>query len=107
MQIVIPMAGRGDRFLAAGYTAIKPLIEIDGLPMIAHVIAMFPGETNFLFICAQDHLDNSPLRQVLTDLAPQGRIVGIPPHKLGPVHSALAAAEYIADDEPVILNYCD
>ncbi len=107
MQIVIPMAGRGDRFLAAGYTAIKPLIEVDGLPMIARVVALFPGETNFLFICAQDHLDTTPLRAVLESIAPAGRIVGIAPHKLGPVHSCLAAAEYIADDEPVIINYCD
>jgi len=107
MQIVIPMAGRGDRFLNAGYAAIKPLIEIDGLPMIAHVVAMFPGESNFLFICAQDHLDQTPLRSVLESIAPAARIVGIPPHKLGPVHSALAVAEHIADDEPVILNYCD
>jgi len=107
MQIVIPMAGRGDRFLAAGYSAIKPLIEVDGLPMIAHVVALFPGETNFLFICAQDHLDTSPLRAVLEAVAPTGRIVGIAPHKLGPVHSCLEAAAYISDDEPVIINYCD
>jgi NDP-sugar pyrophosphorylase family protein len=107
MQIVIPMAGRGDRFLAAGHTAIKPLIEVDGLPMIARVVALFPGETNFVFICAQDHLDATPLRAVLEAVAPTGRIVGIAPHKLGPVHSCLAAAEHIADDEPVLVNYCD
>ncbi|MCC7362642.1 MAG: NTP transferase domain-containing protein [Anaerolineales bacterium] len=107
MQIVIPMAGRGDRFLAAGHTAIKPLIDIDGLPMIARVVALFPGETNFLFICAQDHLDTTPLREVLAALVPTGRVVGITPHKLGPVHSALAAEQHIAADEPVMLNYCD
>jgi NDP-sugar pyrophosphorylase family protein len=107
MQIVIPMAGRGDRFIRAGYTNIKPLIEVDGAPIIQHVINLFPGETDFVFICAQDHLDNTPLAKVLERAAPKGKIVPIAPHKKGPVHSALEAARYIDDDEPTILNYCD
>ncbi|MCC6187617.1 MAG: NTP transferase domain-containing protein [Anaerolineales bacterium] len=107
MQIVIPMAGRGERFVRAGYDTIKPLIEVDGRPMVAHVVDLFPGETDFVFICARDHLEETPLRRVLRQAAPGSRIVGVAPHKLGPVHTALAAAEHIADDEPVILNYCD
>ena len=51
MQIVIPMSGFGERFRRAGYTVPKPLIKIDGKPIIEHVIDMFPGETNFIFIC--------------------------------------------------------
>jgi len=59
MQIVIPMSGFGERFRKAGYTAPKPLIEIDGKPIIAHVIELFPGESDFIFICNQDHLRES------------------------------------------------
>ena len=65
MQIVIPMAGSGTRFVRAGYKAIKPLIEVDGRPMIEHVVRMFPGEHDFLFICARPHLEETPLRTVL------------------------------------------
>ena len=55
MQIVIPMSGFGERFRKAGYTLPKPLIVIDGKPIIAHVIDMFPGETDFLLkIVAKD-----------------------------------------------------
>jgi hypothetical protein len=43
------MAGSGARFARAGYTTIKPLIEVDGLPVIEHVVRMFPGERDFLF----------------------------------------------------------
>ena len=107
MQIVVPMAGSGSRFVRAGYTAIKPLIEVDGLPIIEHVVRMFPGERDFLFIVAEGHLETTPLRAVLERLAPGACIVAIPAHKLGPVHTALAAAEHIRDDAPVILNYCD
>lgn len=107
MQIVIPMSGAGVRFARAGYPTLKPLIEVDGRPMIEHVVRMFPGPHDFLFICAETHLAETPLRAVLERIAPAGRIVGIAPHKRGPVHAALEAAAFIKDDAPVVLNYCD
>ena len=50
MQIIIPMSGFGERFRRAGYSIPKPLIEVDGKPIIQHVIEMFPGEEKFIFI---------------------------------------------------------
>ena len=107
MQIVIPMSGAGQRFQRAGYRDIKPLIKVDGMPMIEHVIRMFPGESDFLFICSNQHLKETPLRSVLERLVPGAPILGIDPHKHGPVHAALQAQQYIKDEEPVVLNYCD
>lgn len=107
MQILIPMAGRGSRFARAGYKNIKPLIEVDGKPIIEHIVGLFPGETDFLFICAEDHLKTTPLRQVLNRIAPTGKIVEIPAHKLGPVHTVLAAKSHIKTDTPVLVSYCD
>lgn len=107
MQIVIPMSGKGVRFQEAGYRDLKPLIEVDGAPMIEHVIKMFPGETDFLFICSNEALAETPLRATLERLAPRGRIVAIASHKLGPVYAVLQAEAYIRADQPVIVNYCD
>ncbi len=110
MKIVIPMSGFGERFRRAGYRVPKPLIEIEGKPIIAHVIDLFPGETDFLFICNQEHLDEPAyhMREILERYCPGGRVVGIAPHKLGPVHAVLQAADIaIEPDQPVIVNYCD
>ena len=38
------MSGFGERFRRAGYQMPKPLIEVDGKPIIEHVVNMFPGE---------------------------------------------------------------
>ena len=38
MKIVIPACGKGERFRAAGYDTIKPLIEVHGKPMIDCVV---------------------------------------------------------------------
>ena len=107
MQIIIPMSGTGSRFVRAGYRDLKPLIEVDGMPIIEHVTRMFPGETDFLFICGRDALEKTRLREVLTRIAPSGTIVAIDPHKRGPVHAVLQAADHVRQGEPVVVNYCD
>ena len=109
MQIVIPMSGFGERFRKAGYNVPKPLIEIDGKPIIAHVIDMFPGETDFLFICNKDHLADAEFRmeKILRRYCPTGRIVGIDPHKKGPVHAVLQVADMIDKQAQTVVNYCD
>ena len=109
MQIIVPMSGFGERFRKAGYTLPKPLIPVEGKPIIAHVIDLFPGETRFIFICNQDHLDNPEfqMRETLQRYCPTGKVIGIPSHKLGPVHAVQSVRQEIALDEPTIVNYCD
>ena len=109
MKIIIPMSGFGERFRVAGYNVPKPLIQIDGKPIISHVVDMFPGESDFIFICNQNHLDNSAyhMAAVLRDLSPSGKVVGIPPHKLGPVHAINQIKNLLDPSEQVIVNYCD
>jgi NDP-sugar pyrophosphorylase family protein len=109
IQIVIPMSGFGERFRHAGYQVPKPLIEVEGKPMIGHVIDLFPGELEFIFICNQEHLANKTFRlaEILNELCPTGRIIGIPPHKLGPIF-AIKHVEHLLDlNRPVVINYCD
>lgn len=107
MQIIIPMSGIGQRFVNAGYKDIKPLIPVDGKPVIGHVVGLFPGENNFTFICSRDHLEQTPLRAVLDQLVPGGRVAGIDPHKKGPVHAVSRVFDAVDDDDEVIVNYCD
>lgn len=107
MQIIIPMSGEGVRFKQAGYKDIKPLIKVDGKPIIEHVVGLFPGESDFVFVCNQSHLETTELKSELERICPTGKIVPISPHKRGPVHAVLRAKEFIKDSEPVIVNYCD
>jgi NDP-sugar pyrophosphorylase family protein len=103
------MSGFGERFRRAGYELPKPLIEMEGKPIIAHVIDMFPGETDFSFICNQDHLDNPnyKMKEILKKYCPSGKIHGIQPHKLGPVFAVQQIQNSLKMDVPVIVNYCD
>ena len=103
------MSGFGERFRRAGYPVPKPLIEVNGKPIIEYVVNMFPGETHFSFICNEDHLNNNDYRmqEILLKFCPSANIIGIKPHKLGPVHAVMQIDSYIDNNEPVIVNYCD
>ena len=58
LNIVIPMAGRGSRFAQAGYRNPKPLIDVNGQPMIAWVVEnVRPACAHrYIFICQEEHL---------------------------------------------------
>ncbi len=109
VQVIIPMSGFGERFRAAGYTVPKPLIEVDGKPIIQHVVEMFDSEDNFIFICNKDHLSNPnyKMRSILEDVSPNGKILSIKPHKLGPVYAVMQALDKINLKEQTVVNYCD
>ena len=109
MQIIIPMSGTGDRFRSAGYAVPKPLIPVDGRPMINHVIEMFPGDHTFIFVCNREHLESADfaMRDILETAKPGCVIVPVEPHKLGPVHAVLQAANFIDPTLPTIISYCD
>lgn len=109
MQILIPMSGFGERFRSARYTVPKPLIPIDGKPIIEYVIDLFPGEKNFTFICNQDHLNHTSydMEIILKNYCPTGKIIGISPHKLGPIHAVQQVFSELDLEEPVVVNYCD
>ena len=42
INIVIPMAGAGSRFVKAGYKTPKPFIDVLGKPMIVRVLENLP-----------------------------------------------------------------
>lgn len=107
MKIIIPMSGSGSRFAEAGFSQIKPLIQVQGKPIIHYVIDLFPKETDFLFICQNQHLKDTNIETVLKDKVRDAQIVGIEAHKMGPVWAVSQVLDKIDNTEPCILNYCD
>jgi NDP-sugar pyrophosphorylase family protein len=108
MKIIIPMAGAGQRFVSMGYKEPKPMIMVRGKRIIEYVCDMFDKDNDdFVFICNEDHLASTDMKNILQRLVKNATIVPMPPHKFGPVYTVLAAQEFIKDEEPVIVAYCD
>lgn len=101
------MSGVGKRFKDVMYSLPKPLIKVDGKSIIEHVVSMFHGKFDFIFICNKDHLTSTDMRKVLVSLVPNATIISIDEHDKGPVHATTFAHPYIHDDEEVLISYCD
>lgn len=110
-QLVIPMTGVSSRFTAAGYALPKFLLEVDDETVINHVLDMYPDWDDVIFCCNPIHLDDPSLNleKRLLERRPHGRVVRVEEadKKLGPGWAVLAAAEFLALDRPVVVNYCD
>ena len=102
------MSGIGERFIDSGYTNPKPLIEVDGKPMIQHVVNLFRGIDDITFICNKTHLEKTNMRKKLLELYPSCKIIEVPDGlKKGPVCAVSKIFDHINDDKEIIISYCD
>lgn len=109
INIVIPMAGRGSRFSNAGYTHPKPLIPINGVPMIRLVIEnlKLAIEHQFVFICQNEHIKFYNLDVKLKEWAPGCKIIGIDGITEGAACTVLTAEEIINNKNPLMIANSD
>jgi NDP-sugar pyrophosphorylase family protein len=106
-QLVVPMTGTGQRFKSAGYHEMKPLIEVNGQSFFEHVVDMFPGADDILFILSSDEPQKNDLIRRIIQRYPHSRIVEIASHKFGPSYALLEASHLISETKKIIVSYCD
>lgn len=107
MNVLIPMAGAGTRFQQAGYTFPKPLIEIDGKPMIQVVVDNINVDANFIFVVQKSHREQYNLDALLKLITPSCKIVEVDGITEGAACTTLLAKEYINNDDPLLMANSD
>ena len=107
MNVIIPMAGLGSRFADVGYTFPKPLIEVNGKPMIQVVLENLNIEANYTFVVRKEHYDKYSLQYLLTLIAPGCNIVQVDELTEGSACTTLLAKEFIDNDDPLLLANSD
>ena len=107
MNVLIPMAGAGSRFQQAGYTFPKPLIDVEGKPMIQLVVENLGIDANFIFVVQKEHREKYNLDTLLNLIAPNSKIVEVDGLTEGAACTALLAKEYIDNDNPLFFANSD
>jgi len=107
MNVLIPMAGAGSRFASAGYTFPKPLIEVNGKPMIQVVVENLNIEANYTFIVQKEHYEKYSLQYLLNLIAPNCNIVQVDGITEGAACTTLLAKEFINNDAPLVMANSD
>jgi dTDP-glucose pyrophosphorylase len=108
MNILIPMAGEGSRFKKEGYTFPKPLIEVDGKPMIQCVVENLDFDANYIFLVRDEHLSKYNIESVLKFVT-NGRydIVSVDRLTEGAACTALLAKDLIDSGEELLIANSD
>ncbi len=107
MKVLIPMAGAGSRFEKAGYTFPKPLIDVEGKPMIQAVVDNLNIEAQHVFIVQKSHYEKYSLQQTLSQISPNCEIVQVDGVTEGAACTTLLAKQYIDNDEPLVIANSD
>jgi HAD superfamily hydrolase (TIGR01509 family) len=107
MNILIPMAGAGSRFIKAGYTFPKPLIEVAGKPMIQVVVENINIDGQYIFIVRKEHYDKYNLKYMLNIIAPNCKIICVDKLTEGAACTTLLAEEYINNDKQLLIANSD
>jgi len=108
INIVIPMAGEGSRFVKAGYEKPKPFIDVDGKPMIERVMENLHYEdARFILIARKADLIKENV--LVSQLQSRYNVVFIGIDKLteGTACTVLFARNYINNDEPLLIANSD
>lgn len=107
LNILIPMAGAGSRFQQAGYTFPKPLIDVEGKPMIQVVVDNLNIEATYIFVVQKEHREKYNLDTLLNLITPGCKIVEIDGITEGAACTTLLAKEYINNDAPLVMANSD
>jgi len=109
LNIVIPMAGAGSRFVAAGYADPKPLVPLHGVPMIRLVIENLRPEQEhrFIFLCQQAHLQAYDLAAKLQRWAPGSEVIQLQGLTEGAACTVLCAKALIDNDTELMIANSD
>ena len=107
MNILIPMAGAGSRFKEVGYQLPKPLIDINGKPMVQRVVENLNITGKYIFVVRQEHCNKYKLEELLKKISPTCEIIVTDGVTEGQACSALLAKEYINSSEPLMIVNSD
>lgn len=108
INIVVPMAGSGSRFVAAGFSKPKPFIDVAGKPMIVRVLENLAcPDARFILIARKEHMEAEP--GLVKDIESTFGARFIPIDKLteGTACTVLHARRHINNDDPLLIANSD
>jgi len=107
VNVVIPAAGQGKRFAEAGYQHPKPLIDVDGRPMIDLVLENFRGVGRPIVLLQDRHVEQYCADSLVKSLAPESEIVGVDGLTEGAACTVLLAEHLIDTPNELVLANSD
>jgi len=108
-NLLIPIAGKGQRFVDDGYVMPKQLIMVNGTQMIdKSLMCIDTSECNLIFVVRHDHISNYSIDIILKDrYGDDVNIVVVDHITDGSVSTCLLAENHINNDIPLVIYTLD
>jgi HAD superfamily hydrolase (TIGR01509 family) len=107
VNVVIPAAGRGSRFEEAGYVHPKPLIDVEGRPMIDLVLDDLREVGRPIVLLQEEHIRRYCADAAVHHAAPAARIVPVSGFTDGAACTVLLAEALIDGPSELVLANSD
>lgn len=107
VTVLIPMAGAGSRFAKVGYQLPKPLIDVDGKPMIQHVIDNLNMDAQYVFVVQKEYYQKYNLGSYLELMVPGCKIVQTDGLTEGAACTTLLAKDIINNERHLLIANSD
>ena len=108
--LVMPMAGRGSRFVLEGISEPKPLIDLGGKPFFWWAVESLRRATKveeMVFVVLEDHEKDFDISSRIHRYYPDAKVICIPDVTSGSAETASIGLEAIKGSGPVAINDCD
>ena len=106
MKILIPMAGLGSRFPSHLYPMPKPLISVNGEPMISRAVKSLNLKGQYLFVIAKNNFSEL-VKETISSIHPDTEFIEIDYVTEGPAVSALLFKALINNEKELVIANCD
>jgi len=107
LHILLPMAGAGSRFTMAGYQTPKPMLPIDGVPMVIKAVQMLPEAEKHTFILTENHIKIYGIDKEIKHYFPKAAFVPLNYLTEGQASTCLLAKDKINNNDELIIAACD
>jgi NDP-sugar pyrophosphorylase family protein len=107
LQIIIPMAGEGQRFQDQGYNLPKPLIPVNGVPMVVRTVLDLPLAYRYVFLVRASHIEEFSIDKELLKYFPEAIIVSVDKLTSGQASTVRLGGSYLDTEKPVLVAACD
>jgi NDP-sugar pyrophosphorylase family protein len=102
------MAGLGSRFVNVGYKLPKPLIDVNGNPMIKVVVENINLNAHYIFIAMKEHAEQYELEKIIKEITCNNYTIRtIDELTEGSACTVLKVRDLIDNDNPMMLANSD